>query len=117
MLYWLIAQYPDMDLYCGDSDKTILKPGGIKMSNEQIQNILRDPFPQSIYPQLSQLERNIAKMTVINGMTAQEIADALGCAKSTVNSYRRAVYKALNARPHEWARLVFDRIRETLSDG
>ena len=24
MLYWLIAQNPDMDLYCGDPCKTIL---------------------------------------------------------------------------------------------
>ena len=84
---------------------------------EQIQEILRDPFPLSIYPQLSQLERNIAKMTVIDGMTAQEIAFALGCAKSTVNSYRRAIYKALGARPHKWAKVVFDRIREVLKDG
>jgi len=86
------------------------------MSYEKIKDILRDPFPHSIYPQLSQLERNIAKYTVIDGMTAQEIADALGCAKSTVNSYRRTVYKALGVRPHEWARLVFDRIREALKD-
>ena len=83
---------------------------------EQIQNILRDPFPQSIYPQLSQLERNIAKYTVIDGMTAQEIADALGCAKSTVNSYRRTVFKASSARPHAWAKVVFDRIREVLKE-
>ncbi len=83
---------------------------------EQIHNILDDPFPLSIYPQLSQLERDIAKMTVIDGMTAQEIADALGCAKSTVNSYRRTVFKASDARPHEWAKLVFDRIREVLKD-
>jgi len=54
---------------------------------------------------------------VINGMTAQEIADALGCAKSTVNSYRRAIYKAVNARPPKWPSLVFDRIREILNDG
>ena len=87
------------------------------MSQHKIEQILRDPFPQSIYPQLSQLERNIAKMTVIDGMTAQEIADALGCAKSTVNSYRRAVYKALGVRPPKWPSLVFNRIRETLSDG
>ena len=78
---------------------------------EQIQNILRDPFPASIYPQLSQLERNIAKMTVIDGMTAQEIADALGCSRSTVNSYRRAVYKAVGFRPHQWPSLVFNRIQ------
>ena len=83
---------------------------------EQIHNILRDPFPQSIYPQLSQLERNIAKMTVIDGMTAQEIAFALGCAKSTVNSYRRAVYKALGERPPKWAGIVFERIREVLKE-
>ena len=83
---------------------------------EQIHNILRDPFPLSIYPQLSQLERNIAKMTVIDGMTAQEIADVLECSVSTVNSYRRMVYKAFGFRTHRWPSLVFDRIREVLKD-
>ncbi len=83
---------------------------------EQIHNILDDPFPHSIYPQLSQLERNIAKMTVINGMTAKEIADALECSVSTVNSYRRMVYKAFGVRTFRWPTLVFDRIREVLED-
>ena len=81
---------------------------------EQIHNILRDPFPESIYPQLSQLERNIAKMTVIDGMTAQEIARALGSSLSTVNSYRRMVFKAVGLRTHRWPSLVFDRIREVI---
>ena len=83
---------------------------------EQIQNILRDPFPASIYPQLSQLERNIAKMTVIDGMTAQEISDALGSPKGTVNTYLRMVYKAFGVRREKWPGLVFERIREVLKD-
>lgn len=81
---------------------------------EQIQNILRDPFPESIYPQLSQLERNIAKMTVIDGMTAQEIADALGSPKGTVNTYLTMIYKALGVRRQAWPKIVFDRIRVIL---
>ena len=83
---------------------------------EQIQNILRDPFPESIYPQLSQLERNIAKMTVIDGMTAQEISDALGSPPNTVNIYLRMIYKALGVRRNAWPSLVFERIREVLKD-
>ena len=81
---------------------------------DQISNILSDPFPESIYPQLSQLERNIAKMTVIDGMTAQQVSDALGSPKGTVNSYLRMVFKAFGVRREKWARLVFDRIREAL---
>ena len=84
---------------------------------EQIYNILRDPFPLSIYPQLSQLERNIAKMTVIDGMTAQETSDALGSPKGTVNTYMRMLYKAFGVRREKWAGIVFDRIREVLKDG
>lgn len=83
---------------------------------EQIQNILRDPFPESIHPQLSQLERNIAKMTVIDGMTAIQISEALGSPRGTVNTYLRMVYKALGVRREAWPKLVFDRIREVLKD-
>ena len=83
---------------------------------EQIQEILRDPFPQSLYPQLSQLERNIAKMTVIDGMTAQEISDALGSPKNTIHTYMRLIYKAFGVRREKWPKLVFDRIREVLKN-
>ena len=82
----------------------------------QVQEILRDPFPLSIYPQLSPLERNIAKMTVIDGMTAQEISDALRSPKGTVNTYLRMVYKAFGVRREKWPGIVFDRIREVLKD-
>jgi len=84
------------------------------MSQNKIEQILRDPFPASIYPQLSQLERNIAKMTVIDGMTAQEISDALGSPPNTVNTYLRLIYKALGVRRAKWPKLVFDRIRKDL---
>ena len=84
------------------------------MSNNKIQEILRDPFPQSIYPQLSQLERNIAKMTVIDGMTAKEVADALGSQKSTIYAHRQNIFKALGVRHERWASMVFERIRQAL---
>ena len=83
---------------------------------KQIQEILRDPFPQSLYPQLSQLERNIAKLIVVEGLTAQETADALGSKKNTVNSYLIRIYKAIGVKRNKWPKLVFDRIREVLKE-
>ena len=83
---------------------------------EQIQEILRDPFPRGFYPQLSQLERNIAKMIVIQGLTAQEAADALGSKKNTVNTYLTRIYKAIGVKRGKWPKLVFDRIREVLKE-
>ena len=86
------------------------------MSQHKIEQILDDPFPESIYPQLNDLERNIAKMAVIDGMTAEQISEALGSPKGTVDTYFTHVYKALGVRRPKWAKLVFDRIREVLED-
>ena len=86
------------------------------MSQNEIKEILRDPFPASIYPQLSQLERNIAKMAVIDGMTSREISEALDISIGSVNAYSRMLSSAFGVRRGKWARLVFDRIREVLED-
>ena len=86
------------------------------MSQNKIKQILEDPFPESIYPQLSQLERDIAKMSVIDGLTAKQISKELGSPKGTIDTYFRMIYKAFGVRREKWAKIVFDRIREVLKD-
>lgn len=81
----------------------------------QISNILSDPFPETLYPQLNELERMIAQMTV-EGMTASQISEALKSPIGTVNTYLRMIYKAFGVRRNAWAKIVFDRIREVLED-
>lgn len=83
---------------------------------DQISNILSDPFPETLYPQLNELERMIAQMTV-EGMTASHISETLKSPIGTVNTYLRMIYKAFGVRRNEWAKIVFDRIREVLEDG
>ena len=82
---------------------------------EQISNILSDPFPTEDWEQLNELERMIAQMTV-EGMTASQISEKLKSPIGTVNTYLRMIYKAFGVRRNEWAKLVFDRIREVLED-
>ena len=87
-----------------------------KYKLDQIRKILVDPFPVSIYPQLNELERNIAKMVVIYGMTAKQISESSGSPKGTVDTYFRMLYKAFGVRREKWAGIVFDRIWEVLKD-
>ncbi|MCK4818217.1 hypothetical protein KA005_20775, partial [bacterium] len=61
-------------------------------------------------------ERNIAKMTVIDGMTARQVSKALDSPIGTVNTYLRMVYKALGVTRNRWPKLLFDRIQEVLKD-
>ena len=55
-------------------------------------------------------------MIVIQGLTAQEAADALGSKKNTVNTYLTRIYKAIGVKRGKWPKLVFDRIREVLKE-
>jgi len=85
-----------------------------KYKLDQIRKILLDPFPATIYPQLNELERKIAQMVVIDGMTAQEITEPLKTSIGTVNTSSRILSRAFGVKRGKWAKLVFDRIREAL---
>ena len=87
----------------------------LDMKCKEIQNILRDPFPESIYPQLTALERRIAKLS-IDGETSTQMAKRMKIPIGTIRNYYNNIYKATGVKRRRWPTLVFDRIKEVLKD-